>query len=314
MLEQIKDGLRRNKLKKFISLILSIALWFYVMGAQNPVIEDYYRVPITLKDSTPQYKAPFYDANTEARVVLSAPRSYFVDYSESDINAFIDISNYTEGEYDVKVEATYPKGFELVNIFPATVHVKIEPVIEKQMNLELIPSGSPMPGTLVTGIDSPQNVTVVGTRSATDNVNKVVGYVGIIGEADDFDLNVPLSAVDENGREVKNIRVVPSAVDVTVIIEPSVKKIVPVVANLTPPAGKEISSVKVEPETVQIEGTAADIDKITSISTVETKITDDADNYKAVLKVAPAGEHVTIYADEIAVTAELKSSADNTQN
>ena len=314
MFEQIKEGLQRNKLKKIISLILSIALWFYVMGEQNPVIEDSYRVPITLRDSTPQEKAPFYDADTEARVVLSAPRSYFIDYNESDIKAYIDISSYNEGEYDVKVEANYPKGFELVNIFPETVHIKIEPIIERQMNLELIPSGAPKQGNLVTGIESPQNVTVVGTRSASYNVNKVVGYIGITGEDRNFDLNVPLSAVDENGREVKNIRVVPAAVDVTVKIEPSIKKKIPVVANLKVPAGKEISNLKVEPSTVEVEGTAYEVDNINSINTVETKIPEGSDKFNAVLKLAPLTEHVTVYADEVFVTGELKSVANNTQN
>ena len=313
MFEQIKEGLQRNKLKKFISLILSIALWFYVMGAQNPVIEDSYRVPITLRDSTPQDNAPFYEATTEARVVLSAPRSYFIDYNENDINAYIDVSDYTEGEYDVKVEANYPKGFELVNIFPETVHVKIEPVIERQMDLELIPSGAPGPGTLVTGIESPKNVTIVGTRSAAYTVSKVLGYVGIIGEDRDFDLNVPLSAVDENGREVKNIRVVPAAVDVTVKIEPSVKKNIPVVAKLTPPAGKELANVKVEPSTVEIEGTAYDVNNINSIGTVETKVPEGSNQFNGVLKLETV-EHVTVYADEVFVTAEIKTPANNTQN
>ena len=314
MFEQIKKGLQRNKLKKIISLILSIALWFYVMGAQNPVIEDSYHVPIKLRDSTPHEKAPFYDETTEARVVLSAPRSYFIDYNESDINAYIDVSDYTEGEYDIKVEASYPKGFELVNIFPETVHVKIEPVIERQMDLELIPSGSPRPGTLVTGIDSPQNVTVVGTRSSTYNVNKVLGYVGIIGEDSDFDLNVPLSAVDENGREVKDVRVVPAAVDVTVRIEPSIKKNIPVVANLTPPEGKELSNVKVEPSTVEIEGTAYNVNNINSISTVATKIPAGSNQFNGILKLEPITEHVTVYVDEVFVTAEIKTPDNNTQN
>ena len=301
-IEQVKNALSRNKLKKIVALIMSIALWFYVMGAQNPTIEDSYRVKVHLRNNSYDYKA-FYEEQ-EAKVMLSAPRSYFIDYTEKDIRAYADISSYGEGEYDVPIEVNYPKGFELNRISPETIHVKIEPIIEKQMELTIIPSGSPSPHTIVTNIQAPQNITIIGPKNIIDTVKKVVGYVGVVGESEDFELNVPLSAVDENGREVASARVAPSSVNVLVQIEKCVIKSVPIVANLKPPDGKEISNVKIEPATVEIEGIADVVNSIDSLKTIDVTISKDDKSYNETLKlVIPEGLKVS--AEEVHVTAEL---------
>ncbi|MBQ7198331.1 MAG: hypothetical protein IJS29_03610 [Selenomonadaceae bacterium] len=304
-LEQVKNALSRNKLKKIIALIMSITLWFYVMGAQNPTIEDSYRVKVHLRNNSYDYKA-FYEEQ-EAKVTLSAPRSYFIDYTEKDIRAFADISSYSEGEYDVPIEVNHPKGFELTRISPETIHVKIEPIVERQMDLQLIPSGSPSPHTIITGIQAPQNITIIGPKNIIDTVKKVVGYIGVVGESEDFELNVPLSAIDENGREVASARVAPSSVNVLVQIEKSVIKSVPIVANLTPPDGKEISNVKIEPSTVEIEGIADVVNSIDSLNTIDAAISKDVKAYKEKLKlVIPEGLKVSV--EEVLVTAEIKAA------
>ncbi len=303
-IEQIKNALNRNKLKKFIALIMSITLWFYVMGAQNPTIEDSYHVKVHLRNNSYDYKA-FYEEQ-EAKVTLSAPRSYFIDYTEKDIRAYADISSYGEGEYDVPIEVNYPKGFELTRISPETIHVKIEPIVEKQMDLQLIISGSPSPHTIITGIQAPQNITIIGPKNIIDTVKQVVGYVGVVGESADFELNVPLSAIDENGREVVSARVAPSSVNVLVHIEKSVTKSVPIVAKITPPDGKEISNVKIEPATVEIEGIADVVNPIDSLNTIDAAISKDVKTYNEKLKlVIPEG--VKASAEEVRVTAELKA-------
>lgn len=304
-IEQIKNALNRNKLKKFIALIMSITLWFYVMGAQNPTIEDSYHVKVHLRNNSYDYKA-FYEEQ-EAKVTLSAPRSYFIDYTEKDIRAYADISSYGEGEYDVPIEVNYPKGFELTRISPETIHVKIEPIVEKQMDLQLIISGSPSPHTIITGIQAPQNITIIGPKNIIDTVKQVVGYVGVVGESADFELNVPLSAIDENGREVASARVAPSSVNVLVHIEKSVTKSVPIVAKITPPDGKEISNVKIEPATVEIEGIADVVNPIDSLNTIDAAISKDVKTYNEKLKlVIPEG--VKVSAEEVRVTAEVKTS------
>ena len=68
-LEQIKNALQRNTLKKFLALILSMALWVYVMGTQNPVIEDSYKVNVKRKNFSAEYGV-FFNENEEVKVIV----------------------------------------------------------------------------------------------------------------------------------------------------------------------------------------------------------------------------------------------------
>lgn len=303
MIEQVKDALSRNKLKKFIALIMSMALWVYVMGSQNPVIEDSYYVKVRIRNAPTEYKA-FYEEQ-DARVNLSAPRSYFIDYNESDIHAYIDVANYGEGEYDLPIAASYPKGFELNGISPKTVHVKIEPIIERSMDLNLIVNGSPKPNMVVNTVDALQNVTVVGPKNLIDTVKKVAGYVVIVGEDTDFEMDVPLSALDENGREVPMIRVIPSTIKAFVDLEPSIKKTVPIVANINVPNGKEISKITITPESAEIEGLKEKVNAIDSLKTVAFTPPADQKSFKETLSLE-VPEQIKTSVSEVMITVELK--------
>ena len=304
-LEQIKNALQRNKLKKFLALILSMALWVYVMGTQNPVIEDSYKVNVKLKNFSAEYGV-FFNENEEVKVILSAPRSYFIDYSEKDIRAYIDTSDYGEGEFDIPIETDFPKGFELIKISPETMHVTIEPIIERQMELQIILSGAPKPNTIVKNIDAPKNITVVGPKAKVNTVSQVVGYVGITGDDNDFELNVPVSALDENGRGVTEVRVIPSSVKVYIDIEKSAKKIVPIVADLTPPNGKEIDTVTINPATIEIEGAEDVINGIESLKTVSIIIPENTDTYQKELAIVIPNENLKLNVKKVTVTAKLK--------
>lgn len=304
-LEQIKNALQRNKLKKILALILSMALWVYVMGTQNPVIEDSYKVNVKLKNFSAEYGV-FFNENEEVKVILSAPRSYFIDYSEKDIRAYIDTSDYGEGEFDIPIETDFPKGFELIKISPETIHVTIEPIIERQMELQIILSGAPKPNTIVKNIDAPKNIAVVGPKAKVNTVSQIVGYVGITGDDNDFELNVPVSALDENGRGVTEVRVIPSSVKVYIDIEKSAKKIVPIVADLTPPNGKEIDTVTINPVTIEIEGAEDVINGIESLKTVSIIIPENTDTYQKELAIVIPNENLKLNVKKVTVTAKLK--------
>ena len=52
-------------------------------------------------------------------------------------------------EYDLSVETNFPKGFELKEISPDKLHVKLEPFVEKQIATEVIVNGTTIPDSVV---------------------------------------------------------------------------------------------------------------------------------------------------------------------
>ena len=306
MITKLKNVFMRNRMKKFIALVVATMLWLVVMSDQNPVIEGSYRVNLSVLNIPGEHRA-IYDEQ-QIKVSLNAPRSYFINYSENDIRAFANLANYVEGEFDVPIEVSFPQGFELDSISPEKVHVKIDPIIEKQFPAEIIVNGSPDKSAVIKSImPSTEFLTVVGPKSFVEKVNRVVGYVGVSGNKESFELQVPLTVINEDGREVKGVRAVPSAITVKVDIESGIqKKIVPIVAELTPPEGFEFGRVKVEPEILEIAGKEEILSQIISIKTVAVVVQNLPNNtYKAKLNlVIPDG--IFCKTKEVAVTAELK--------
>ncbi len=305
MLEQIKNAFQRNLIKKIVALILSMALWFFVMGSQDPTINGTYEVPLSIANVSPKCTA-IYDER-DIRVKLSAPRSYFIDYGTNNIRAFANMAGYEAGEYEVPIETSFPKGFELDSIYPEKIHVKIDPIIERQIPVELIVTGSPMKGSRVSELEkSSENLTLIGAKSAVENVKRVIGYVVLNSSSETFEQPVPMTAIDEDGREVGGVRVAPSVITVTVNIEREIiTKIVPIIADLKLPSGREIAKLKVLPEFVEISGFEEKIEHIDSIKTESISFPEDKNSFSGVIKlIIPEGISTKI--EEADVIAELK--------
>ena len=306
MLEQIKDAFRRNKLQKLIALLSSMILWFFVMDTQNPVINGSYDVPLTMANVPSGFKAVF--AEQSVRVRLSAPRSYFIDYGVNNIRAFANLQNYSaEGEYEIPVEASYPKGFELESVNPATIHVQLDPFIEKQMPAEVIVTGSPVENSVVSQLEkSSEQLTLIGPKTAVMEVKRVIGYIGLSNNAETFDILVPMTAIDENGREVRGVRVAPSVITVTVHIESELqKKTVPIVANISVPDGREVSETIIAPQEVEIIARKEILSSIESIKTEPLNFSVNAKTFTGKLKLdLPDG--VTATPVEVDITCNFK--------
>ncbi len=306
MLEQIKDAFQRNKIQKIVALLSSMILWFFVMDTQNPTINDSYDIPVTMANTPQNFKAVYTEQTI--RVKLSAPRSYFIDYGVNNIRAFANLQNYSaEGEYEIPIEASFPKGFELESITPATIHVQLDPYIEKQMPAEVIVTGSPATNSVVKALEkSSTSITLIGPKTPVTAVKRVIGYIGLNDNSETFDILVPMTAIDEDGREVRGVRVAPSVITVTVEIANELQqKTVPVVADITIPEGREISELIVNPQTVDIVGREEILSSIDSIKTEPLNFVVNAKTFIGKLRLnLPDG--VTSTADEVDVTCKFK--------
>ena len=305
MIAKVRDLVQRNLLVKVISLLTAIVLWLVVMNDQNPSIENNYTIPIIVEDVPSGYKITYSDDHVRIRV--KGPRANFVDHDSSDFKARLSLANLKEGSHDVKVEVICPQGFDLLEATPPTVAVFMDPFMEKQFRADLTVTGSPASGKTVADIEQDNAmVTVVGPKSAVETVESVVGYIGLTGNEEDFDLTVPLKALDADGEEVSKVRIHPASTQVHVTLARGLsKKIVkvnPVLGN--PVSGYEVRNVIVVPAQVEIAGDEKVIGKLASISTETIPLESTADIKRTVRLQVPAG--VTITNPEVVVSLDIE--------
>ena len=308
MMNSIISIFRRNFLKKLIALIVAFLMWVYVMADQDPAINDSYVVPLTISNAPYEF-IPLYEDKT-VKLETRAPRSYFVKYDANAFRVFANLEGLGEGEHVITPQVIMPQGFELLNILPQTVTIKLDPLIEQQMPIEVTTSGAVSQDSSLKEIEKSMDaVTVVGPKTFVEQVAKVVGTVNLSNNSSSFEMQIPMQAVDAKGNAISRVRVVPSVITVSVDIESGVKKrIVPVIPELTVADGWELTKVTVEPAQVEISGAESVINPIVTLKTMPVTVQTGQRIFKSNLKlVVPEG--VTVKENEVSVSAEVVRKA-----
>ncbi len=305
MIAQINNLFRRNLLEKVASIVIATLLWIVVMDDQNPVIEGSYTVPISFTDVPEGYKVLHSDQ--PIKINLRGPRSYFVNYEAKDFRAYSNLNGLEEGDHEVKIEAKFPQGFELISVSPTQTQVKLDPYIERQMAADLIVTGAAGANATVTKVtQSSDTVTIIASRTTAEAVTRVIGYVGLSGNKEDFSLQVPMTAINEDGRALQDVRVVPSFMNVDVKIELGlVKKSVAIEPDLVVAEGFEVDKVTVDPEQIEIAGKETVVIPIDKIKTQPITVPLGETSIKQTVNlIIPNG--VTTKTSQANVNVELK--------
>ena len=274
MIARVRDMVQHNLPQKGAALLVAVVLWVVVMGEQNPVIEGSYTVPVNLSHAPSGYKIT-HDGGDDIKLKVRAQRSLFMNYGDHDFKAYVNLSGLSEGRHDLHVEADLPQGFELVEIQPEQVAVTLDPFVERHMSVELIVTGTVAKGTAVDRLEkSFSMVTLVGPKSVADRADRVIGYVGLAGNHDDFTLQVPLTPIDEDGREVSGVRLHPSTIEAKVFLRKGiVDKTLPIHAVVEVPEGYEVSKLEMNPSQTEITGNETALAQMTSVSTEKISLT-----------------------------------------
>ncbi len=267
MIAQINNAIRHNIFEKLVSIVAAAVLWVVVMEDQNPVIESSYTVPLTFVNASENYKV--LHGSQQIKIRLRGPRSYFVNYEAKDCRAYLNLAGLEEGDHEVKIEAAFPPGFELISVTPEQTQIKLDPYIERQMPADLIVTGAAGANATVTKVEqSAETVTLIGSRTAVDAVTRVIGYVGLSGNKEDFSLQVPMTPINEDGRAVPDVRSVPSLMNVDVTIELDlIRKTVPIEADVVAAEGFDIERVTIDPAQLEIAGKETVINPTDNIRT-----------------------------------------------
>jgi YbbR domain-containing protein len=201
-----------------------------------------------------------------------------VTISSANFSAHVDLAQVQPGPQSqsvrVAVESADPR-IQVLSATPAFVSVRLEKVESKDVQVVIVPG--PVPNGL--DIKPPQQsirtATVRGAQSDIARVTQVRAIVPVDTSGIDIDRDFPLSPVDELGEPVRGVDVEPSTVRVTMVVfknrTTATVPIVPaIVGNLG--EGFEVARVSVSVPVVSLEGDAADLADIATVSTAAISI------------------------------------------
>ena len=307
MMNRINSIFRRNLPAKIVALGVAVVLWVVVMSDQNPAIEGSFTVPVAVVNSPEGYKVT--KSEDTVKLKVRGARSLFVSATADDFRAYVDLGGAEAGKQSYKVQTALPQGFELVEVQPETVEFNLDKIIQKQVRADVIVTGNSAPGTTVAKVTQASSiVTIEGPQSAVESVTRVVGYVGLSGNSTDFDLQVPLTALNADGREVHDVKVVPSVTEVTVQLARGLtKKIVTIhpVLDGSLPDDLTLSEVRTDPIKLEIAGESKVLAPLSSVDTEKIDLSKVTGSEKLTVRLnLPNG--VTVTNPEISVNIVVK--------
>ena len=297
---------QRNLPAKIIALLVAIVLWFFIMNDQNPSLDGSFNVPLSVVNAPEGCKISRSEDVIKVRV--KGPRSLFVSANANEFKAYVDLNGADEGKQEVKVQTVLPQGFELISASPETVNVTVDKIIQKKVQVNLIVTGAPAPGNTVAHItQSEVMVAVEGPRPAVEEVTHAIGYVGLTGNNADFSLDVPITPVNADGREVEGIKIIPEKVQASVQLARGLtKKVVSIKAVFADdlPIGYATANVRLDPSKIEIAGEEQLINHLDSISTEKISLAGMTKSGKKTVKLElPQG--VVVTNKEIVVSIEI---------
>lgn len=300
------DMLNRNVAAKIIALIVAIILWFFVMNEQNPAIDSNITVPLEVQNA-----ADGYVVNRTVETVklkIRGPRSLFAMATERDFKAYVDLNGATEGKHSMKIQTSLPQGFEVVTVSPESAIFEIDKIVQKDVSVEIAFSGALESGaTIGKVVPAFEKVRIEGPSNAIHEVAKVVGYLNLSGRDSDFNVAVPVVAVNNDGKEVSDVQITPAVVKVDVsVVKGLYKKYVDIKPNVKDDlaANYVLHGVRLNPVKIDIYGDQRVVDTLEVVYTEPISLADVKGLTKKQIKLQlPIG--ITVINDVIQVEIDI---------
>ena len=261
--------LGRNLLPKLLAVLVALILWIFVMNEQNPPVEGTFQVSLTPRNLSGTLVVM--EAPESVRVKVRGLRNAIAGAAGRNFQAYVDLKGLAPGQYNLPVLVQLPPGYELVEVVPDKVDIILEAVQSRQFPVEPRLTG-PIVGQMTLGkVEiTPKVVTITGPQSILDSIGKVLAPVEIRDRTPAFAQDAKLFIAGIDGNELKTLKVEPTQVKVSGVLEPgTITKTVDVKTVLTGnlPEGVLLRRVFTEPAKVELRGPKEILDRLTAVST-----------------------------------------------
>lgn len=272
-----RSKITRNTTPKIVSILVALVLWLYVMGEVNPETDILLsNIKVQLLNQEELKNDGLVVINQEDYAVdvkVSGRRNELYKISQENIKVTADLRGFPQGVNSIPLEISLPANVTIEDIKPQQIKVRLDKVVKRQKPVEVIEKGS-----AALGFESdeftitPAEVLVEGPESKVNSVAKVIGEISIEKASQNIRKNVPIKAVDNEGKEVAGVEVKTKYVNVfapifrirNAVIEPQI------VGNVE--KGYKITKVEVSPKIVLLKGKEEVLDQYNEILTEKINI------------------------------------------
>lgn len=159
---------------KLLSLAITLVLWLVVASQNEPVSAH---LNVQLNFVRPQSLEISNDPPKFVDVTVTGSRTKLDNLSPLDLVATIDLTDQRAGERMVrlsdKIHLTLPSGLRIERYFPSAIPIRLEPIVQREIELEPRVDGKPAEGYEVYGVIPNQKTVVVrGPASKLNQLNK----------------------------------------------------------------------------------------------------------------------------------------------
>ncbi|HKC64661.1 MAG TPA: CdaR family protein [Pyrinomonadaceae bacterium] len=176
---------------KILALLISLALWWGVTGQRTPTTIRVPRVPLNFR--LPNDMEISNDPRADVEVALTGNKRALDTINVRDLTLNVDVSDLKPGEHNVqltidRVTMGLPDGVRFGDIQPNNVLLKLEPRVEREIQVEVRHTGSPAEGYELLGLTAtPDKVKVRGPASHVDALVRVpTEIVSLDGRKESF--------------------------------------------------------------------------------------------------------------------------------
>ena len=323
----MKKAFANDNVLKVISVVVAIVIWLYIIIVLDPYVEVNVRdLPIQFVGEE-QLNANGLSVVNESATTLSlkvkGSRKKMGNNDMKTIIAKVDVSGIQEeGTASLPVEVVVP--FENAGISSQNhynVDVKVEKLVEKQLNLEVTTKGTLAENYMAGPIKTdPETITIKGPESVVGKIAKA-GVILDYANADvDIDEEVPIILYGTDGKELPALdailqRIQQDATSTKIhcaVVKLREVKVVPQFEPVVQSDGTVANPTfqcSVNPETVQIYGEDQLTAKITEIQTEPISVEKFLDNQKVKVKLSvPEGVKILRDISEAEVTLQQDST------
>lgn len=205
-----------------LAVILAVAVWMNAIYQEDPdeVRSLPFTVAVTAENLDSGLVAQGYQG-TDVQLTLRAPRSIWEQLTPEDVRLTLDLAGKTVGEYDLALHLTVDRSpVRLETMDPSTIHVVLDRLLTRRMDVHAELSGNPAPG-FQTGVPEilPESVDLAGPAALVDRVVSVVAPINVEGLRNAIDQNVQLLALDTEGNTVTGVTVEPGTASVSLPVQ-----------------------------------------------------------------------------------------------